>query len=506
MQHDMMNLSINLKKSIMKKKTLKQYFTDASDIKSLMCQLLGDVTDLSLLEPSVGHGSFLSGLLGHPKKIDAVDVDSDALEVTRERYGHLNVTLHHKDFIKIFDGDLLSEIDAISETLYDAVISNPPYGLYFDLDYRRQLKKKYPNFYVRESYGLFFMLSILRLKENGRYVFLIPDTFLTSVSHKPLREFIASVAAPSHIIRFPSKRFETVNFAYGNLCIIAGNRKKLEADHSAYWSDIFSDEQHLSLASVLESSVSAKTLIQEISTGWNPGMLGEDKKNTTNHTVLGNLAECRTGIYTGDNERFIGFDPARVTRRINGHPIEWSHVKDDELNVNEKESGIKVGKFYVPMIRGGHRQPFEQPSSAIHWSEESLHFYKTNKKARLQNADFYFRRGISVPMVSTRRISAAIMENAVFDQGVVGIFPKEERDIPFLLLYLNSSLASRRIKEITNGSANNSANYLKRLPVPKLTEDQYNTAAEIYSNARINRSLPQEVCDDFIESIDSLPL
>lgn len=490
----------------MKKKILKQYFTDASDIKSLMCQLLGDVTDLSLLEPSVGHGSFLSGLIGNPRKIDAVDVDGEALEVTRERYGHLNLELHHKDFIRIFDGDLLSASDVISETLYDAVISNPPYGLYFDLDYRRQLKKKYPNFYVRESYGLFFMLSILRLKENGRYVFLIPDTFLTSVSHKPLREFIASVAAPSHIIRFPSKRFETVNFAYGNLCIIAGHRRKLEENHSTYWSDIFSDEQHLNIADVSESSVSAKMLIQEVSTGWSPGMLGDSQKDSSTHTVLGDLAECRTGIYTGDNERFIGFDPARVTRRINGHPIEWEEVRDDQLNAEEKESGIKGGKPYVPMIRGGHRQPFEQPSSAIHWSAESLSFYKTNKKARLQNADFYFRRGISVPMVSTRRISAAIMENAVFDQGVVGIFPKDEKDIPFLLIYLNSSVASRRIKEITNGSANNSANYLKRLPVPKLTDDQYKAAAEIYADARINKSLPQELCDSFISSIDLLPL
>lgn len=501
-----MCLSTILKKVAMKKTLLKQYFTDAPDIKSLMCQLLGDVSDCALLEPSVGQGSFFSGLIGHPKKIDAVDVDYDALEVTRARYAHLNIALHHKDFIKIFDGDLLGAKHAISETYYDAVISNPPYGLYFDLAYRRELKKKYPNFYVRESYGLFFMLSILRLKENGRYVFLVPDTFLTSVSHRPLRKFIASVAAPSHIIRFPSKRFETVNFGYGNLCIIAGNKKALDERLSTYWADVFNDEQLLTVASVSTLSVSAKTLIQEVSTGWNPGMLVERKDDSLSHTELGKLAECRTGIYTGDNERFIGFDPTRVTRRVNGHPIDWDDVKKGELTAQEKELGIKSGKSYVPMIRGGHRQPFEHPSSAIHWGEESLDFYRTFKKARLQNASFYFRRGISVPMVSTRRISAAIMENAVFDQGVVGIFPNEEKDLAFLLIYLNSSLASRRIKEITNGSANNSANYLKRLPVPRLTEDQYGVAAEIYAKAKADKSLSQAVCDEFIDAVERLPL
>lgn len=490
----------------MKKQTLKQYFTDAAEIKSLMCHLLGDVTNLSLLEPSVGHGSFLSGLLGVPKKIDAVDVDADALEITQQRFDHLNLTLHHKDFIRIFDGDLLSGDDAISETIYDAVISNPPYGLYFDLNYRRQLKKRYPNFYVKESYGLFFMLSILRLKENGRYVFLIPDTFLTSVSHKPLREFIANVAAPSHIIRFSSRRFETVNFGYGNLCIIAGHRKPLDASGSVYWSDLFGDELLLDFDSVIQPGISSETLIRTVSSGWNSGLLVEERKDSAKYTVLGDIAECRTGIYTGDNERFIGFDPERVTRRINGHPIQWDKVKNDNLTVAEREYGIKSGKAYVPLIRGGHRQPFEQPSSAVHWGEESVQFYKTNKKSRLQNARFYFRRGISVPMVSTRRISAALMENAVFDQGVVGIFPNEERDIPFLLIYLNSSIASRRVKAITNGSANNSANYLKRLAVPKLTDDQYRIAAEIYANARVSNVLPQNVCDDFIGALDALPV
>ncbi|AEJ11646.1 MULTISPECIES: Eco57I restriction-modification methylase domain-containing protein [Pseudomonas] len=490
----------------MKKQILKQYFTDAPEIKSLMCQLLGDVTNLSVLEPSVGHGSFLSGLIGSPSKIDAVDVDADALNVTRQRFGHLNLSLHHKDFIRIFDGDLLTGYDAICETLYDAVISNPPYGLYFDLDYRRQLKKRYPNFYVKESYGLFFMLSILRLKENGRYVFIVPDTFLTSVSHKPLREFIVSAAAPTHIIRFSSRRFETVNFGYGNLCIIAGDRKSLDTTGSVYWADLFDDELPLNLTSVLQSSVASKDLVRGVSTGWSSGMLVEEGRDSANHTVLGDIAECRTGIYTGDNERFIGFDPRRIPRRINGHPIPWEEVKSDKLTAAEMETGIKSGKAYVPLIRGGHRQPFEQPSSAVHWSEESVSFYKTNKKARLQNSSFYFRRGISVPMVSTSRISAALMENAVFDQGVVGIFPKEERDIPFLLIYLNSSIASRKVKEITNGSANNSANYLKRLAVPKLTEEQYRVAAEIYAKAKTDNALPQDVCDKFIESLDVLPL
>jgi hypothetical protein len=53
-----------------------------------------------------------------------------------------------------------------------------------------------PDLYVRESFGLFFIFAISLLRKNGRYVFLLPDTFLCSTNHKPLRNFIAREAAP----------------------------------------------------------------------------------------------------------------------------------------------------------------------------------------------------------------------------------------------------------------------------------------------------------------------
>lgn len=484
-----------------KQKILKQYFTNAHDIKNMMCELLGSVDGLSLLEPSVGHGAFFSGLIGTPKCIDAVDVDGDALKTVYEKFKHLNIDLHHCDFIRIFDNDLLSDSHKVAETTYDAVISNPPYGLYFELEYRRQLKKTYPDFYVRESYGLFFMLSLLRLKENGRYVFLLPDTFLSSVTHTPLRKFIMGHAAPTHIIRFPSSKFETVNFAYGNLCIIAGNKRESSSTDELFWSNIFDKNIALGKEEIENIVVSGLQLSQNISSGWSEASFSTQSDEISDWITLGELAECRTGIYTGDNEKFIGYDPEKVTRRINGHPIRWDCVNEEDLTEKEKEKGISSGKYYVPMIRGGHRQPFDQPSSAINWSEEAVEFYKNNKKSRLQNSKFYFKSGLSMPMVTTRRISAALMNNAVFDQGVVGIFPHQGEDIPSLLIYLNSTEASRRMKEITNGSANNSANYIKRLPVPKFTNEQYKRAEEIYLEATKNKYLPLDICDEFVQSV-----
>ncbi|WP_213767622.1 N-6 DNA methylase [Caballeronia sp. dw_19] len=485
------------------KTLLKQHFTDAPDLKLLMCRLLGSVEGLNVLEPSVGHGAFLDGLLGKPKSVHACDVDSTALAIVNQKFSHLSITTHHCDFIDIFLEDLLSDKHVVAKSTYDSLISNPPYGLYFSLDYRQRLKQAYPDFYVRESYGLFFKLSVNRLREQGRYVFLLPDTFLSSKNHTPLRRFIVEKAAPTHIIRFPSKRFETVNFGYGNLCVIAGSHRALSRNAKIQWVDMFDDSQNLAdITPGPHTEIDALRLYANVETGWNTASRASQHFTSDCWTDLGTLAQCKTGIYTGDNFRFIGYDPSRIKRRINGHPINWhENVRSDGLSQTERIGGLQGFQTYVPLIRGGHRQMFEHPSSAIDWSSEAIDFYKTDKKARLQNFQFYFRKGLSVPMVASGRISAAIMDNAIFDQGVVGVFPADERLIAPLLLYLNSSFASQEMKRIVNGAANNSANYLKRMPVPNFRQADIEAANILLAETNGEKSLSPLACDAFVQSV-----
>src|SRR5438046_1848082 len=118
-----------------RKIALKQHFTDAKPINEMMCHLLGTVEGLSVLEPSVGHGAFLSGLSGKPKLLDVVDVDANALSIVTSQFRHFTPRVFHEDFIDLFVDDLINSSHPVRVTLYDRVISNPPYGLYFDLAY-----------------------------------------------------------------------------------------------------------------------------------------------------------------------------------------------------------------------------------------------------------------------------------------------------------------------------------------------------------------------------------
>lgn len=74
-------------------------------------------------------------------------------------------------------------------------------------------------------------------------------------------------------------------------------------------------------------------------------------------------------------------------------------------------------------------------------------------------------------MLKSKKIKAALMENKVFDQSIVGIFPKNDDDIFFLLALLNSSIVNDIIHNI-NPTVNNSANYMKRIPIPPCSKEQ----------------------------------
>ena len=446
---------------------------------------------------------FFSNLIGTPKEIDIVDVDRDALAATCSRFPWLHLIVHCDDFIDIFLDKALASTHPLLTKTFDAVISNPPYGLFLERAYRARLKRAFPELYVRESYGLFLVFAFSRLRPQGRYVFLIPDTFLASANHKPLRDYLAAHAAPTAIIRFASKRFESVNFGYGNLCVLTGLHRRLEDDDTVKWVEVFEAGVPLSIQAVrVAPEFRGAQLRDSLADGWSLSSFVGYHHTLGSAQTLGDLAECRTGIYTGDNGRFIGYDPQRITRRLNGHPLDWRDVVTRSLSEHERQHGIINGRQYVPLIRGGHRTPFAAPSSAINWSR-TMPFItiRPTRRRSFQNSQFYFRTGIAVPMVSAGRISASLMENAVFDQGVVGVFPRDPVHRAPLLLYLNSQVASQAIKSLVNGSANNSANYLKRIPVPALTALACERASEIVKAAQASGTLTSDLCNDFTESL-----
>ncbi len=479
-------------------KSLQAYFTEADDIRSTMIELLGDTTGKTLLEPCFGGGAFIKSLMGNPARVDAIDIDSSHFE---DLSGFESFNFYNFDFIDYFVNPENRHISLPNEK-YDLTICNPPYGLKFSSDYRRCIKRKFPEIYARESYGLFFYFALRTLQEYGRYVFIVPDSFMTSRNLKYIRKFMVHVAAPTHIIQFDSKRFESVNFGYSNMCIIAGYKKELQPTDQILWINAIKSKETLrDLLGTSNDFVSGDYLIDNFDDAWVHPSTKSCVTFTRATEFLGDLADCKTGIYTGNNKEFCGYDISNPPSRTNGHPVEWGVRVSLSIDENDKENGLAKNLGYVPFVRGGHREPFEKTSHCIRWDKSAVKFYSSDKKARLQNKSFYFKKGLAVPMVTSGRLSASEMSDSIFDQGVVGIFPKNEQYHDFLLIYLNHDIVSKLKSQVAPG-ANNSANYLKKIPVPSLTKNDLVRAAEIVSIARVKgwQSTIQER-NDFVNSI-----
>lgn len=459
------------------------FYTDNDEIRLLMQNLLGNVDNKRVIDPCAGEGAFLDGLHGKPSLIHALDIDQEHIDFLQQRFGEEIFSLH-TDFIDLFVSDSETNKE-ITSSRYDRIICNPPYGLKFTVEYRKLIKKKYPHLYARESYGLFLYFGINLLIEGGRFVYIVPDTFFTSKNHTPLRSFLANETKITDIIQFQTKRFETVNFGYGNLCIIAGFKKKPTDSDEVRWSDARKSKARLKDELSNKSEQVPQCFLKKgISTGWIHPEIIRATAPPENSLMLGEIAECRTGIYTGNNQEFCAYDEANPPSRPNGHSINWKDfVYENTLTSNEKLQGLTGDCCYVPFIRGGHRKPFDGTHHAINWSKKAVSFYRDNKKSRLQNHAFYFKKGLAVPMVTSGRLTASLIDRAIFDQGVVGIFPHNEDYISFLLIYLNSDIVSKYKSLITPG-ANNSANYLKRIPVPKISTETLKKANDIVERSR----------------------
>lgn len=523
------------------KDTLCSYYTNSDEITSYMINRLEISINDIILEPSAGEGIFIDEILKTkiPVQIDALDIDKKAISVLKKKYqDRSSVTIRETDTLLDERLDLFG-IPAIqlkiTDTLvdeqlnyfgaigghYNRVIGNPPYGAWQSPDKRTLLKKKYPGHYVKETYSLFLLRCISVLKMGGRLSFIIPDTYMFLNLHSRLRELLLTSTKIEEIITFPSKFFPGVSFGYSNLSIITLERtakenalnnvirvvqgfrsvsefrlllgnEKLPAHLSTYMlkqSDVLGCEQHRFI--LADNNVTS--------------IINKAPRR------LGDVADVVTGFYTGDNKKFI---------RVLNDTVKGSKSYD-KINLSlvfpcTSICGIEdISEGYISYIKSASSTRYYRLNDEwfVRWDKDTIRYYNNNKKTRFQNSAFYFQTGVAIPMVKSSSIKAFLLENRVFDQSIVGIFPKDKSRLYYILAIMNSNIINNLIHTI-NPTANNSANYVKQIPyleptqeIIDLISDKVKAVIENFKQGLKTEcdAIHHEI-DDLIEQIYSQPL
>ena len=453
------------------------YYTKSTPIVDYMINKLMLSPNDKIFEPCGGDGVFIDAILegNEYASVDVCELNNKAYTTLKHKFeNYSNVNIKQCD--TLLDSNLA--IYSNYGGFYDKIIANPPYGAWQEFEKRVFLKKTYSGLYAKETYALFLCRCIQLLKNDGILTFIIPDTFLNLHMHTMLREVILKSTKIVDLALFPSSFFPGVNFGYANLSIITLKKcnnaiECLDNKFTIYNS--FSKVEQLN--DINRPGVKEFSFLQsDIYLNPDHAFLISDNADIAKlinsaKIKIGDIADCVTGFYSGNDKKFLKTGDKGLKNSKNYELVDIHKIHSEYQSLPNLLDGIRDDKYFIPIVKGGNVKYLKPESWYMNWSCEAVTHYKEDKKARFQNPKYYFRFGIGIPMISSSSVTASLIENKLFDQSIVGVFPRDESLTYYLLAFFNSPTCNKLLRTI-NPSTNNPANYIKKIPFIFPTNDQ----------------------------------
>ncbi|HUS10372.1 MAG TPA: N-6 DNA methylase, partial [Pyrinomonadaceae bacterium] len=387
---------------------------------------------------------------------------------------------------------------------FDIVLANPPYGarvedevrdLYFDRTSEGAQSK--------DPYGLFIARGLQLLATGGQLCYIVSDTWRTIRSHKPLRKRLAEETTIKHVLDLPVWIFD----ATVNTCILTLTKQPALEGHRFVAGDLRSiandDWESLmkNLLAVAEHGMDVQTTEYSrytfpqnvISTYDNYSFFVSSPRlyklmSDPRSTKLGNIADVKQGLATGDNQYYLRKRPGA---RGNYQLLDEDKLLPDQeiacLSSSEKLVGVEPtkygGRHYVPYDKGGEGDAeggwlpnyYVPTQYFIDWSKSAVTRLKTNTSeqqagrvaARFQNSDYYFRQGLTWSDAGFYSPTFRLSGVGVFDVKGSRLIPKH-LDNRVVLALLGSTLVRCLIKTMCNHTVSTQVDDLREVPIPPI--------------------------------------
>ncbi len=176
--------------------------------------------------------------------------------------------------------------------------------------------------------------------------------------------------------------------------------------------------------------------------------------------------------------------------------IDPSEIADTStLTNNEKQNGIDTDRkdhfvLYDKGDRDGNRWFAESPYY-IDWSEDTVNVLKTDRKARWQGYNFYFRAGFcwtNVLNPNAEYIKCRLKMESVNDVGTMALYPLLENiNAKYLICILNSYFLFELLREFLNASVNLQINDMRKFPIIIPTNTQLAKFEDVFDRACVTK-------------------
>jgi predicted RNA methylase len=276
------------------------YYTPKRIVDSIVDEHIS--ADSVVLDPCCGTGQFLlaaADKVKDPTRIWGFDIDEIAVRLTRltllsQFPNHtFNPNVFCRNTLLGMDSeDLFSRIDLPH---FDAIITNPPWGVHFSRLDTMALQRLYPSVRSNEAFSYFICKCIWLLKNNGVLSFILPESILNIKAHKDIRKVIleqSTIKSIKHLDRIfknvftPVIRLDVMKCApqATDTFVVERNgathpvQQRRLKDNPDYIFDVFSDDRDIA---IFESIYRRE------------------------HTSLKGNADWALGVVTGDNEKYL---------------------------------------------------------------------------------------------------------------------------------------------------------------------------------------------------------
>lgn len=398
-----------------------------------------------ILDPCAGPGVFIDALLKagvDKKQIFCYDINP----IYRKKYEEMGIQMQIKDYLLSYSPLLANQ--------FDVILGNPPYlnkaSTYVRAN-RKELKKIYAKINAHETYAMFIVSSIWRLRNGGRLGFITSDSFLTLKTHEKLRKFLLKHCEIKEILLAPENLFDKQNVNTNSVILVLEKcvgkenkdkrfenvmrvipRVKKEQD---YWNPpkinyIFQKKYHLLPFCIFFTEVE-----EEIIDFFESSSKLED------------FLQGYIGMHTHDNLKYIA--------AIEGTELAEIFRKKNEKKKNPKKvykiisKDLLESENWKPYLkRGGGDQYYRPIMEAVEWNSDALSIYDIPKNVPFE------KEGIVISGVSSKLAARYMPEGCFWDSNkAIGFTVKDNSiSIEFFLGILNSSLYNYLMNGIINNT------------------------------------------------------
>jgi hypothetical protein len=397
-----------------------------------------------VLDPCVGPGIFVKSLIKsgvNKSQIFCYDIDPGYKELIED----LGVNFKTLDNLLSFNSKYYDE--------YDFIVGNPPYlnkASSYVRNNRVELKKIYGKINAHETYSMFIVNSIWRLKEGGKLGFITSDSFLTLSTHSKLRNFILNNCVINEILLAPSNLFDKQKVSTYPVILILTKRSKDENEQvrdnniMKIIPRIKNEDEYLKPPIITEIKQKRyKSLPFNIFFVDAEDQILDLFENTPKleHFIKGYI-----GMHTHDNKKFIAAiedtELANIFRKNNRN-----QNKSDKFKLISRID-LESGRWKPYLKRGGGDQYYRPVMEALDWEQESILIYDIPKSVP------FGEEGIVISGVSSRLAARYMPEGCFWDSNkAMGFIVQDSSiSIEYYLGLLNSSLYNYLSKGILNNT------------------------------------------------------